>query len=249
MLDSSHNDTLTAVILAGGQGTRLRPFTTSLPKPLVPIGEHPIIEILLHRLRIAGVTTVHIAVNHLAEQIEQAVGDGNRFGMTIHYAHEPKPLSTVGPLTLIDNLPERFLVCNGDIISDIDLSMLFDSHIKSACPLTVAVKNRTDRINYGVLQLDQSNRVRAFQEKPTVSHSVSMGLYVFSRSVLEHAPGGERFGFDDLMLRLLAEQIPINAVVHDGYWLDIGRPEDYERALADQDKILALLDQPDFPNH
>ena len=242
MADPHNNDGLTAVILAGGQGTRLRPFTSALPKPLVPIGDHPIIEILLHRLKKAGVVSVHIAVNHLAHLIEEVLGDGRRFGMSIRYSREDTPLSTVGPLTLLDNLPDHFLVCNGDIVTDLDLASFFASHVASGCPLTVATKTRTDRIDYGVLEIGANHRVTSFREKPTVTHAVSMGIYCFSKSVLDHVPRGTKFGFDNLMLKLLAEGVPIHTVPYDGYWLDIGRPEDYEQALANQDRILALLD-------
>lgn len=242
MAGSNENEGLTAVILAGGQGTRLRPFTSTLPKPLVPIGDHPIIEILLHRLKRAGVTTVHIAVNHLAHLIEEVLGDGRRFGMTISYSKEDQPLSTVGPLTLINDLPDHFLVCNGDILTDLDFAALYTSHVNSGCELTVATKTRTDRIDYGVLELDPGNRVVRFEEKPSVTHAVSMGLYVFSRTVLNRVPLGRRYGFDDLMHHLLAEQVAIHAFPYDGFWLDIGRPEDYERALEASDRILGLLD-------
>lgn len=232
---------LTAVILAGGQGTRLRPFTASLPKPLVPLGERSAIEILLTRLRRCGVRDVHIAVNHLAHLIMAVLGDGARFDLNLRYSIEELPLSTVGPLTLIDALPDHFLVCNGDVITDLDFRAIYDQHLASGSLLTVGTVERQDAIDYGVLETDSAGRVMTFQEKPAVSYLVSMGVYVFSRKVLEIVPRGKRFGFDDLMRTMLAQALPINTFPFSGYWLDIGRPADYEQALADLDRIESFL--------
>jgi NDP-sugar pyrophosphorylase family protein len=232
---------LTAVILAGGQGTRLRPFTTSLPKPLVPLGERSIIEILLTRLHRCGVRDVHMAVNHLAHLIMAVLGDGTRFGLKLRYSIEESALSTVGPLTLIDNLPEHFIVCNGDVITDLDFRAIYDQHLASGSLLTVGTVERKDIIDYGVLQVDLSGQVTSFEEKPVVSYLVSMGVYVFSRQVLELVARGERYGFDDLMRLMLARKCPINTFPYAGYWLDIGRPADYERALADLVRIESFL--------
>jgi len=233
---------LTAVVLAGGRGTRLRPFTTSLPKPLVPVGDRAIIEILLTRLQKCGVIDVHIAVNHLSHLVMAVLGDGDRFGLRLKYSMEDRELSTVGPLTLIDDLPEHFIVCNGDIVTDLDFQAIFDQHVRSGCLLTVGTVERRDLIDYGVLKVNQANQVTAFEEKPTVSYLVSMGVYVFSRAVLQDIPRGERFGFDDLMLTLLKKGKAINTFRYDGYWLDIGRPADYEQAQADLDRIQSFLD-------
>ena len=231
-----------AVILAGGQGTRLLPYTSDLPKALVPVCGRPVIEFLLHRLKVAGVTKVHLAVNHLADKMKAALGDGSRFGLSILYSEEPEPLSTVGPLTLIPSLPETFLVANGDILTDLDIAALFQCHLRSACKLTVATYRRTDRIDYGVLQTGPDNRVTTFSEKPDYHFLVSMGIYVFSRSALDFVPPKTRFGFDDLMFTLLENGEPINTMRHEGFWLDIGRAEDYLRANnQDAAAILRLL--------
>jgi len=223
---------LEAVVLAGGKGTRLRQLTADLPKPLVPIGKHPIIEILISRLASAGVSRVHMAVSHLADKIEAVVGDGSRFGLKIIYSREEEPLSTIGPLTLIENLPEDFLIVNGDLLCDIDFSAFFAFHLSSGHLLTVATYQRKDIIDYGVLQVGSDRLVTDFAEKPVYQFTVSTGIYAMKRSVLGRIPGG-RFGFDDLMHLMLAENLPVATVPHDGYWLDVGRPDDYERALQD----------------
>ena len=232
---------LTAVLLAGGRGTRLRPFTASLPKPLVPVGERPIIEILLTRLQRCGVRTAHIAVNHLSHLIMAVLGDGHRFGLDLQYSMEDIELSTVGPLTLINGLPDHFLVCNGDVITDLDFRTIYDHHVNSGCKLTVGTVERRESVDYGVLTVDTAGRVTGFEEKPEVSYLVSMGVYVFSREVLGLAPKGERFGFDDLMHALLDRGEAINTFRYDGYWLDIGRPDDYERAQVDLARIESFL--------
>lgn len=230
-----------AVILAGGKGTRLYPYTTDIPKPLVPVGDRPIVEILLRRLRKAGVTRVHLAINHLAELIMEALGDGRSLGIDIRYSIESKPLGTVGPLTLIDNLPEHFIVANGDVISDIDLNDLYTYHRKQSALLTVAVQKRTERVDYGVLASDDGGRVVSFTEKPAYDLFVSMGIYVFARDVLKFVPKGRPFGFDDLVLTLLERTAPVFSYPYDGFWLDIGRPDDYQRAIREIDTIERML--------
>jgi NDP-sugar pyrophosphorylase family protein len=230
-----------AVILAGGKGSRLLPHTAEIPKPLVPVGDHPIIEILLSQLKKAGVRKVYMAVNHLAPLIESLLGDGSNYGLEIHYSSEDKPLSTVGPLKLISNLPEQFIVANGDVLSDLNVKLLYDYHCRHEAALTVATYQRRERIDYGVLQTAPDNTVTGFSEKPSYDFVVSMGIYVFWHSVLKEVPPGEPFGFDQLMLKLLAAGQKVMSYPYDGYWLDIGRPEDYARAQADIVKIKSLL--------
>ena len=230
-----------AVILAGGKGSRLRPFTENMPKALVPVGGRPIIEILLLQLRKAGVRRVHIAVGHMSHLITAVLGNGSDMGLDIRYSNEDEPLSTVGPLTLIDNLPENFLVLNGDILTDLNITALYEHHLNNDAKLTVAAHRRTEKIDYGVIEVAPDGHITGFREKPGYDFTVSMGIYVFSRSVLDHLPKGERFGFDDLMLKLLEEKEPISAYLYDGYWLDIGRPDDYEIANHDIARIEGLL--------
>jgi len=223
-----------AVILAGGKGVRLRPYTTTLPKPLVPVGERPILEIVISQLRDAGVERITIAVNHMAEIIMAFFGSGERFGIEIDYSLEDKPLGTIAPLRLIKDLPEHFIVMNGDTLTDIDYAALYQAHIGSGKPLTIATYRREVKIDFGVLEVDEaSNLVTGFQEKPIYRFEVSTGVYVFSRRLLERIPFNEPYGLDDLVLGMLKDERPINAYRFDGYWLDIGRPADYDQANRD----------------
>jgi NDP-sugar pyrophosphorylase family protein len=231
-----------AVILAGGRGTRLQPYTAEIPKPLVTVGDRPIIEILLARMKKCGVRKVYLAVNHLAHLVMAALGDGSQLGMEIVYSHEETPLSTVGPLKLIKDLPEDFIVANGDILTELDFQILFDHHIRSRAKLTVATHQRTTKIDYGVLEIDEGGAVSEFHEKPIYNFVVSMGIYVFSREILKLVPEGRKFGFDDLMLAMLKQREPINTFPFDGFWLDVGRPDDYQQANRDIDKIRGLMD-------
>jgi NDP-sugar pyrophosphorylase family protein len=231
-----------AVILAGGKGVRLRPYTTALPKPLVPIGErYTILEIVLHQLAAQGFRTVTLAINHLGALIRAFVGDGSRWGLTVEYVEETVPLSTVGPLFgFKDMLPEQFLVMNGDVLTDLDFGDLLHSHRLSAAPLTVATATRASKIDFGVLTVER-DRVVGFTEKPTYSHRVSMGVYGMSRATLEPYAAGRAFGFDQLVLDLLSRGDYPSCYAFNGFWLDIGRPEDYDeanRCFAELEPIL-----------
>ncbi len=220
-----------AVILAGGQGARLRPYTTTIPKPLMPVGEQPILQLVLRRLRAAGVGRVTMAVNHMAELIQAFFGSGERFGLEIRYSLEHVPLGTVGPLKLISDLPDRFLVMNGDILTDLDFADLYRHHLHSGAELTIATYRRESQIDFGVMEIDpKSGRLANYLEKPMYHFNVSMGVYVFSRSVVECVPSGRAYGLDDLALDLLRAGRHVNTYPFSGYWLDIGRPDDYDRA-------------------
>jgi len=228
-----------AVILAGGKGTRLAPYTTTLPKPLVPVGDKPILEIILKQLSSHNVKKIVIAVNHMAQLIEAFFGNGDRYGVDISYSLEDKPLSTVAPIKLIDNLPDNFFVMNGDILTDIDYSDLFEKHMLSGALLTVSTYKRISHIDYGVIDIDkETNNIKGFHEKPDKEFDVSMGIYVFNKKVLDYVPYNEAYGFDDLVYRLLELNIDINTYEHSGYWLDIGRPEDYAKANNDVDDMV-----------
>ncbi len=223
-----------AVILAGGRGTRLRPYTTSIPKPLVPIGDDcAIIEIVLRQLARDGFTRVTIAIGHLGELIRAYVGSGAQWGLDVDYASEDVPLGTMGPVVwLLDRLPEQFLVLNGDILTDLGYAALLDAHRASDAPITIAAYRRHVEIDFGVLEVE-SGRVVGFSEKPTLDYQVSMGVYALSRSTLATYVAGQPLGFDELVLDLLKDGRHPAIYPFDGYWLDIGRPEDYERANAD----------------
>ncbi|MEI5520107.1 nucleotidyltransferase family protein [Streptomyces brasiliscabiei] len=231
-----------AVILAGGKGVRLRPYTTALPKPLVPIGDqHAILEIVLRQLSTAGFTHVTIAIGHLGEIIRAYVGDGSQWDLTVDYATEESPLGTMGPLlNLRDRLPESFLVMNGDILTDLDYADVLHRHRASGAPLTIATYARKVHIDFGVLTTDNS-KVVAFTEKPSMDYRVSMGVYGVSRSTLNDYTPGLPLGFDELVLDLIRAQNPPHAYDFDGYWLDIGRPDDYDRANAEFTTRKSLL--------
>jgi NDP-mannose synthase len=230
------------VIMAGGKGVRLRPYTTALPKPLVPIGDsYAILEIVLHQLARAGFTHVTLAINHLGSLIRAFVGDGSRWGLHVDYVEEKTPLSTVGPLFgLRDRLPEHFLVMNGDILTDLDYADLLATHAGSGAPLTVATFERSVKVDFGVVVV-QDGAVTEFTEKPTLHYRVSMGVYGISNHILKPYPEGMAFGFDQLMLDLLARGEPPASYDFEGYWLDIGRPEDYDEANRVFDQLRPML--------
>lgn len=230
---SSENKTV--VVLAGGKGTRLRPYTTSFPKPLMPVGDHPVLEILIQQLIRDKFTSFHFAVGHLAELIEAYFGDGKRFGsnVSISYSREESALGTAGPLAMLaDSLPEEFLVVNGDVLTDLDYGSFLASHHRNdpARVLTISTHKRILCSEYGVLNATPEGLVRDYSEKPSYHLSVSEGIYAFSHEALSLIPRSQRFDFPDLVQRLLREHMPVAACKHTGMWLDIGRPDDYEEA-------------------
>lgn len=231
-----------AVILAGGKGVRLRPYTTALPKPLVPIGDqHAILEIVMRQLAAAGFQSVTLAIGHLGHIIRAYVGNGSQWGLRVGYAVEDSPLGTMGPLlTMQDRLPEHFLVMNGDILTDLDFAGVLKHHESSGAPLTIATYARQVKIDFGVLTSD-SGSITGFQEKPSIDYRVSMGVYGVSRSALAKYTPGLPLGFDELVLDLLAAKTPPSAYEFGGYWLDIGRPDDYDRANAEFSTIRPVL--------
>lgn len=231
-----------AVILAGGKGVRLRPYTTALPKPLVPIGDsHAILEIVLRQLAVRGYRRCTIAIGHLGNIIRAYVGDGAQWGIDVDYVTEDNPLGTMGPLlTMLDRLPEHFLVMNGDILTDLDFADVLRHHSASGTPMTIATYARTVSIDFGVLSTDEGEVV-GFTEKPSMDYRVSMGVYGVSRNTLSGYTPGLPLGFDEVVLDLLAAGRPPRAYDFDGYWLDIGRPDDYDRANAEFSGLRELL--------
>jgi NDP-sugar pyrophosphorylase family protein len=231
-----------AVILAGGKGVRLRPYTTALPKPLMPIGDsHSILQIVLDQLAARGFTSVTLAINHLGPLIRAFVGDGRRWGLAIDYVEEDRPLSTIGPLFgLKDRLPDDFLVMNGDVLTDLDYGDLLRTHRLSGAGLTLATSERVHQIDFGVLDVD-GGRIVGFREKPALRYPVSMGVYGMSRRTIEPYPAGLAFGFDQLVLDLLAGGEPPVTYPFDGFWLDIGRPEDYDEANRSFSQLKPIL--------
>jgi NDP-sugar pyrophosphorylase family protein len=231
-----------AVILAGGKGVRLLPYTTALPKPLMPIGDnHAILQIVLDQLAVCGFTTVTLAINHLGPLIKAFVGDGTRWGLSVDYIEEDKPLSTVGPLFgLRSVLPEHFLVMNGDILTDLDYADLLHTHMLSGNQLTVATAERTHKIDFGVLDVE-GGHIHGFREKPALTYHVSMGVYGMSRKTLAPYPPGLPFGFDQLVLDLLDRGENPATYPFRGFWLDIGRPEDYDEANRTFEQLKPIL--------
>jgi len=220
-----------AVILAGGKGTRLRPYTVVLPKPLMPIGEFPILEVIVRQLVRFGFDHITMAVNHQAEIIKAFFQDGRRWGIRIDYSLENTPLGTMGPLRLIDDLPENFLVMNGDILTDLDFAAFHDEHDQSGSLFSISSMQRRHRVDYGVLDIDPGGCLTGFREKPEVDYQVSMGIYMLNTEALQYIPPATSFGFDNLMLKLLELNRQIDVRPFSGYWLDIGRPDDYARAI------------------
>ncbi len=226
-----------AVILAGGRGTRLAPYSVILPKPLMPLGDRPILEILIGQLRHFGISELTIAVGYLAELIEAYFGDGSKFGVNITYSREKEPLGTAGPLGLIAGLDEPFLVMNGDLLTNLDYRVLADSHSQGGAMCTIAMYRRQVQISLGVMEVDDANRLVDYIEKPTYDYRVSMGVYVFGPGVLHYINRGEYLDFPDLIGLLLRDGQPVLGVPFDGYWLDIGRHEDYAQAVEEFDKM------------
>lgn len=219
-----------AVILAGGKGTRLRPLTTSLPKPLVPVGDHPILEILLRQLKRTGFRDVVISTGHLAELITAYCGDGRRWGLRVRYVREEKPLHTAGALRLIRNLAPHFLVVNGDILTDLDFGALYRWHVKKGGWATLSACPRRSVVDYGVLVTGANDALAEYIEKPASSYLVSMGVNVFSRKAVGLIEPGEAVGIPDFALRIKAAGKGVYCRRFEGRWLDIGRPDDYEAA-------------------
>jgi NDP-sugar pyrophosphorylase family protein len=222
-----------AIILAGGRGRRLLPYTTVLPKPLMPIGDYPILEVILRQLKRAGFDEVTISTGYLHELIHAYLDSNRDLGLGISYTHETEPLGTIGPLRLVPHLDENFLVMNGDILTDLNYRELFEAHRRKKAIATIATYQRDVNIDFGVLEKDSERRIVAFREKPTCHFDVSMGVYIFSKKILDLVPKGAPFGFDQLMYALVEKKAKVFSYPHDGYWLDIGRPDDYARSIEE----------------
>lgn len=220
-----------AIILAGGKGTRLRPYTVVLPKPLMPIGDYPILEIIVRQLVHHGFDHITMTVNHQADLIKAFFGDGSKWNIKIDYSLEDKPLSTMGPLSLIDDLPENFLVMNGDILTDLDFGSFYNFSSSANHLFTVSSYVREQINLYGILETDENRVLVDFKEKPTHLFEVSMGIYMLNKKVLEVIPYNESYGFDQLMLDLIKRGTPATVKKFDGFWLDIGRQDDYMEAI------------------
>jgi len=220
-----------AIILAGGKGTRLRPYTMILPKPLMPINDMPILEVVVRQIKKAGFNRVTMAVGHLAELIEVFFSDGKKWGVEIDYSREDKPLGTAGPLSLVKDLEEDFLVMNGDVLTNINYSDLMTYHKKKQAVITIATYGKDVNIDLGVIKTTQDGLINDYIEKPKLTYQVSMGIYVFKRDILKYIPKGEWFDFPDLIKCLISNKEKVISYPFADYWRDIGRREDYELAI------------------
>jgi len=227
-----------AVILAGGKGTRLAPYTQILPKPMMPIGDRAILEVVLGQLSRAGISEVTLTVGHLASLMQAYFGDGSRFNLKISYAYEEKPLGTAGPLAFVEGLTETFLVANGDILTLLDINQLITFHKVQKAVCTISSHQRTHKINLGVIEHDEgSNKVSGYIEKPTMNFLVSMGMYVFEPKVLDYIPKGEYLDFPNLVNKLLEADELVACFPYNGYWRDLGNQEDYLAASEDFERM------------
>ena len=239
-----------AIVLAGGLGMRLRPYTAVLPKPLMPIGDRPVLDVVIRQLRHHGFERVTIATGYLAELIEAFFRDGRDYGVPIDYHREHEPLGTAGALATIGELAEPFIVMNGDVLTDLDYRELLSHHVASDAVATIATVQRHVEISLGVLRFHdphQPDRLTAYIEKPQLDYEASMGVYAFSPRVLQYVEPGERLDFPDLIRRLLDADEPVRAFRSECYWLDIGRHDDYEQALDEFERMRHRL-IPDEPS-
>lgn len=222
-----------AVVLAGGKGARLAPYTKILPKPLMPIGDMPILEVMLRQMKAAGFDEVILTVGHLSELLRAFFQDGSQFGLKITYSYEEKPLGTAGPIALVNDLDDTFLITNGDVLTTLSFNTLLKFHREQNAIVTIASHHRKQKIDLGVLQFDDNYKLTGYIEKPTNDYMVSMGVYIFEPRVLSYIPVGQYLDFPDLMQKLIKAGEKVVGYQFDGYWQDLGRPDDYENASHD----------------
>ena len=221
------------VVLAGGKGTRLLPYTTALPKPLMPVGNYPILEILLRQLAAYGFRDVTLAVGHLSGLIQAYFKDGKEIGLELGYSYETTPLGTAGPLARLPRTDRSILVVNGDLLTDVDFGQIVRFHYEKTATATVAMTRRTETVDFGVIEAGSDGQILEFREKPNRDYLVSMGIYVFTPRVLDFIPKATRFDFPDLLQRLLDHGVRVVGYEAESYWMDVGRPDDYEQANED----------------
>lgn len=251
-----------AIVLAGGKGARLAPYTKILPKPLMPIDDMPILEVLLRQMKSSGVEDVVLTVGHLSELLKAFFQDGHQWGLHIEYSYEETPLGTAGPIALVNDLNDTFLVTNGDVLTTLDLRELIQFHKSQNAIATIASHRRQVHIDLGVIQRDGGClangdiarmdacvyrdkcqfwqggcAVTGYNEKPNIDYVVSMGIYVFEPRVLEYIAKNVYLDFPNLVLKLIAAGEKVVSFPFDGYWKDLGRPDDYEQAAEDFSKM------------
>ena len=223
---------LKTVVLAGGRGMRLAPYTSVLPKPLMPVGDQAILEVVVGQLEEAGIRDIHFCVGYLAHLIEAVLENRENGHVKVSYVRERTALGTAAPLRLVEGLDSTFMAMNGDVLTTLDYRDLVKYHREQGNLLTIATHKRSIKIDYGMMHLDVTSRVRGFEEKPEIVSPVSMGIYVMEPEVLDYIPKGQYFDFPDLIQALLADGRPVGAYRFKGMWFDIGRKEDYEQATA-----------------
>ena len=227
-----------AVILAGGKGTRLAPYTTVFPKPLVPIGDMPILDIVVRQLYLYGFNDIVISVGYLAELIQAYFLNSSRDKWpNISFVKEEKPLGTAAALSLIDNLDDTFLVMNGDILTTLNYAAFFRNHKESGAALSIAIRKKKVNIDLGVIQVDDDNQLLDYLEKPVEEFWVSMGIYCYEPHVVSYIEPGVYLDFPTLVLRVKDNKEKINCYISDEYWMDIGRHEDYVDAIESFNKM------------
>jgi NDP-sugar pyrophosphorylase family protein len=222
-----------AVIMAGGLGTRLAPYTTVLPKPLMPLGDRPILDVLIRQLVRAGVERVTISTGHLGGILEAWVRHKDDFGVPIDFLYESEPLGTAGALGSLEDTGGTFLAMNGDVLTTLEFGALLEFHRARGAVATMATRERSVRVEYGVVHTDDEHRITALDEKPTLTYTVSMGIYAFESVVVDEIPEGQRLDFPDLLMKLAGQGKEVCAYPFDGYWRDIGNHDDYEQAIID----------------
>jgi dTDP-glucose pyrophosphorylase/CBS domain-containing protein len=226
---------VSAVIMAGGQGTRLRPIAAGIPKSMLSVGGRPLMEVILEQLRQSGIRRVNLATHYKGEMISEHFGDGKDFGMEIRYVEEDQPLGTAGALSLMGESHEPILVINGDILTRVDFRAMLEFHRNHQADMTVAVKQYEFLVPYGVVESD-GVAVNGISEKPVVQHLINAGIYLLIPEVCRLIPKGQRYDMPDLIRRLVVEKRRVVSFPVHEYWLDIGRVEDYRRALSDLKK-------------
>jgi len=222
-----------AVVLAGGKGTRLKPYTTVFPKPLMPIGDMPILEIIIRQLKKYGITDITISVGYLAGLIETFFGNGNKFGVKINYSMEYEPLGTAGPLSLIKNLDETFILMNGDVLTSLNYKKFIEYHRIKKSILTIGLHTQSYQIPLGYIEHDKNYNVTNYIEKPVHKYDVGMGIYLMEPETLKHIEKGKRFDIPELILKLISDNKKVIGYPTDDYWLDMGKHEEYNKAIEE----------------
>ena len=222
-----------AVVLAGGKGARLAPYALVLPKPLMPIDDMPVLEILLRQMKKHGIDEVVLTVGYLSDLLKSYFGDGSQYGLDLSYSYERTPLGTAGPLSLINKLDETFIVTNGDVLTTLDYSELLAWHKKEEAAATIATHKRNVEIDFGIIHNDGGSRITDYIEKPTLEYLVSMGVYIFEPRVLSYIPHNQYLDFPDLVLKLIEAEEKVVGFPFSGYWQDLGRLDDYAQATTD----------------